>query len=68
MPSRGLKANSDMRQTSVYCVECVCGQRLETDAAELDCPACGRKLQIEWDAEAKATMQTPEPKAIPAAA
>jgi predicted RNA-binding Zn-ribbon protein involved in translation (DUF1610 family) len=57
-----------MLQTSMYCVECVCGQHLETDAAELDCPACGRKLRIEWDAEARATVQILEPKAIPAAA
>jgi Zn finger protein HypA/HybF involved in hydrogenase expression len=57
-----------MRQTSVYCIECLCGQYIETESVELDCPACERKLRIEWDAEVKATVPKPEPKTTPAAA
>ena len=57
-----------MRQTSVYCIECLCGRYIETEYVELDCRTCGRELRIEWDAEAKAPESKPEPKTIPAAA
>jgi Zn finger protein HypA/HybF involved in hydrogenase expression len=57
-----------MRQASVYCVECLCGQHIETEAVELDCPACKRKLRIEWDAEVKAVVADAEQETVPAAA
>jgi predicted RNA-binding Zn-ribbon protein involved in translation (DUF1610 family) len=57
-----------MRQTSVYCVECLCGRQIETELVELDCPACGRKLLIERDAEKRATVAKPEQNKTPAAA
>jgi Zn finger protein HypA/HybF involved in hydrogenase expression len=63
-----MEASTEMRQTSVYCIECLCGRYIETESAELDCPTCGRKLRIEWDAEAKVAESKPEPKTIPAAA
>lgn len=57
-----------MRQTSVYCIECLCGQYIETESVELDCPTCRRKLRIEWGAEVKVTAPKPEQKTTPAAA
>jgi Zn finger protein HypA/HybF involved in hydrogenase expression len=57
-----------MYQRSVYCIECLCGRYIETENVEIDCPACSKKLRIEWDAEVKATVSKPEPNAIPAAA
>jgi Zn finger protein HypA/HybF involved in hydrogenase expression len=63
-----MEADTSMHQRSVYCIECLCGRYIETEAAELDCPTCGRKLRIEWDAEAKVAESKPEPKTIPAAA
>ncbi len=55
-----------MHKTSVYCIECLCERYIETESEEIDCPGCGRKLRIEWDAEFKATVS--EPNAIPAIA
>lgn len=51
-----------MEQKSVYCIECVCGRQIETAERALDCPACSRKLLIEWHAEIEAAQQ-PKAKA-----
>ncbi len=44
--------------SSFYCLDCVCGQRLRSETRDLVCTACGRKIRIEWPAEA----ETPDPQ------
>jgi DNA-directed RNA polymerase subunit RPC12/RpoP len=39
--------------SSFYCLDCVCGQRLRSETRDLVCTACGRKIRIEWPAEAE---------------
>jgi hypothetical protein len=39
-----------MRMNSVYCVECLCGHHIESDADMLICPSCHRLVVIEWPA------------------
>ena len=66
-PSRRFQATIEMRQASVYCIDCLCGRHIETQLIELDCPTCKRKLRIEWDAERKGTrdLQTYRTEVIP---
>jgi hypothetical protein len=40
-----------MRAHSVYAVDCICGQHIESEATELVCPDCQRHVRIEWPAE-----------------
>ena len=37
-----------MQDTSVYCVECVCGREIESSELITTCPHCRRTLIIEW--------------------
>ena len=37
-----------MTATSLYSLDCVCGQRLQSETRDLLCPACGRQIHIEW--------------------
>jgi endogenous inhibitor of DNA gyrase (YacG/DUF329 family) len=54
-----------MTLESVYCVECVCGQHIESETNTLTCPRCQRLVLIEWSAgeeeheESSAAAQTP---------
>jgi hypothetical protein len=46
-----------MRLKSVYCVECICGYRIEseTDTDTLICPGCQRLVVIEWPGKEEQT-------------
>lgn len=35
-----------MREQSMYCLECVCGQPIETHTPVCKCPKCGRLIEI----------------------
>ena len=39
-----------MRTASLYCVECLCGYRIESESNKLICPGCQRLIVIEWPA------------------
>ena len=41
-----------MTATSFYSLDCVCGQRLQSETRDLVCPVCGRQIHIEWPAAA----------------
>lgn len=37
-----------MRYRSVYEIECECGNKVESESAEMRCPNCGRVLVARW--------------------
>lgn len=42
-----------MHLASYYEIQCPCGKTFETEATELTCSKCSRKLSIEWPSAAK---------------
>ena len=47
-----------MTATSFYSLDCVCGQRVQSETRDLLCPACGRQIHIEWPAKAEGESST----------
>jgi len=37
-----------MRTRAVYALTCLCGQAIETEAAQTTCPACRITIKLEW--------------------
>lgn len=37
-----------MRMNSIYCIDCICGRHFEIESREFVCPACRRRIVIEW--------------------
>jgi hypothetical protein len=48
-----------MRLNSVFCGDCVCGRHFENESREFVCPACGRRIGIEWDHDAGSDSEEP---------
>jgi hypothetical protein len=46
---------------SVYCVECLCGHHIESEADTLICPSCHRLVVIEWPAAEEEEHSAAEP-------
>ena len=42
-----------MRETSIYCFECVCGQKIETPATTVLCSNCGIEIRLNWRPDVK---------------
>ena len=36
-----------MQQKSVYCLDCICGQHIESETTTLTCPRCKRLIEIQ---------------------
>ncbi len=46
-----MRSSTQMRATSVYSVDCICGHHIETETTTLTCPECHRLVVIEWPAK-----------------
>jgi hypothetical protein len=58
-----------MPETSVYCLECVCGHHIECKSKTIKCSACGCDLLIKWPVdEEMPESQTAQAPRRPAAA
>lgn len=42
-----------LRFTDLYLIPCECGKTVESSTAETVCPDCGRRLEVQWQAEYK---------------
>jgi hypothetical protein len=56
-----------MQTESVYCVECICGHRIESATNNLICPGCQRLVVIEWPASIEEHQASEENEHLAAA-
>jgi hypothetical protein len=58
-----------MEGHSRFVADCLCGRRFETPDREYVCPACGRRIVLEWGGDAEGEGRRSEKKVfVPEAA